>query len=196
MFQSEAESTEIAEEFEDKPADHSTRSRSSVSEDIKTASPSASQSASVAEDLPGYQSPLASRSESRPSGGARDESRSAERKRTLSEGDSDEGSARDGTPSAAKGTPTASDSTVMQKLKKLKNQSGEKWVKATRNTWPQNLAKLGVGAHLICGWGRVGTKEKVGIVAFIDQKTGFWTRFLGRESRVASRGRVPIQAHS
>lgn len=125
-FQSEAESTEIIEEFEDKPADHSTRSRSSVSEDVKTASPSASQTASVDEELPSYQSPGASRSETHPSIGSHGGPGSGERKRALSEGDSDDGSARNGIPSATKESPTASDSTVMQKLKKLKNQSGEK----------------------------------------------------------------------
>ena len=124
VFQSEAESTEIIEEFEDKPADHSTDH--SVSEDIKTVSPSAPQTASVAEDLPSYQSPGVSRSESRPSNTPGGGSGSGERKRALSDGDSDEGSAKDGAPSAAKGSPTASDSSVMQKLKKLKNQSGEK----------------------------------------------------------------------
>lgn len=128
LFQSEAESTEIMEEFYEKPADHSTRSRSSVSEDIKTASPSASANASVAEDLPSYQSPgAASRTESRPSNGAAG-SGADERKRRLSEGDSDEGSAKEGTLSASKGSPTASDSTVMQKLKKLKSQSSERSV--------------------------------------------------------------------
>ena len=125
VFQSEAESTEIIEEFEDKPADHSTDH--SVSEDVKTASPSAPQTASVAEDLPSYQSPGVSRSESRPSNTPGGGSGSGERKRALSDGDSDEGSVRDGgAPSAVKGSPTASDSSVMQKLKKLKNQSGEK----------------------------------------------------------------------
>lgn len=123
---SEAESTEIVEEFEDKPADHSTRSH--ASEEIKTASPSAAHTTSIAEDLPSYQSPVVSRSESHPSNDSRSGPGSGERKRALSEGDSDEGSARDGTPSAAKGSPTASDSTVMQKLKKLKSQSGEKYL--------------------------------------------------------------------
>lgn len=127
FFQSEAESTEIIEEFEEKLADHSTRSRSSVSEDIKTASPSASANASIAEDLASYQSPGASRTETRASNG-HGGSGSAERKRVLSEGDSDEGSAKEGTLSASKGSPTASDSTVMQKLKKLKNQSSERLV--------------------------------------------------------------------
>ena len=125
LFQSEAESTEIIEEFEGKPADHSTRSRSSVSEDIKTASPSVSANASVAEELPSYHSPGASRTENHPSNGG---SGAAERKRRLSEVDSDEGSAKEGTLSASKGSPTASDSTVMQKLKKLKNQSSERLV--------------------------------------------------------------------
>ena len=97
-----------------------------MSEEIKTASPSAAHTTNIAEDLPSYQSPVASRSESRPSNDSRSGPGSGERKRALSEGDSDEGSVRDGTPSAAKGSPTASDSTVMQKLKKLKNQSGEK----------------------------------------------------------------------
>lgn len=110
-----------------KPADHSTHSRSSVSEDIKTASPSASANTSVAEDLPSYQSPGASRTESRPANGSAG-SGAGERKRRLSEGDSDEGSAKEGTLSASKGSPTASDSTVMQKLKKLKNQSSERSV--------------------------------------------------------------------
>ena len=119
LFQSEAESTEINEEFEDKTADHSTRSRSSVSEDIKTASPSAPAGASVAEELPSYQSPGET---------GHGVSGAAERKRKLSEGDSDEGSAKEGTLSASKGSPTASDSTVMQKLKKLKNQSSERLV--------------------------------------------------------------------
>lgn len=124
---SEAESTEIIEELEEKPADHSTRSRSSVLEDITTASPSASANASVAEELPSYQSPGASRTETRPSNG-HGGSGTAERKRLLSEGDSDEGSAKEGTLSASKGSPTASDSTVMQKLKKLKNQSSERYL--------------------------------------------------------------------
>ena len=123
LFQSEAESTEINEEFEEKPADHSTRSRSSVSEDIKTASPSASAGASVAEELPSYQSPGESRTETGHGG-----SGATDRKRRLSEGDSDEGSAKEGTVSASKGSPTASDSTVMQKLKKLKSQSSERLV--------------------------------------------------------------------
>ena len=100
-----------------------------MSEDVKTVSPSASHSASIAEELPSYQSPGASRSESRPTyESARGDSASGERERPLSEGDSDEGSARDGPHSAAKDSPTASDSTIMQKLKKLKSQSGEKWV--------------------------------------------------------------------
>ena len=110
------------EELEDKPpGDQSTDQ--SVSEDIKTASPSASQNASVVDELPSYQSPGLSRSDSRAFSGSRVES---ERKRPLSEGESDDGSAKDGTNSATKGSPTASDSTVMQKLKKLKSQSGEK----------------------------------------------------------------------
>ena len=127
LFQSEAESTEIIEDFEEQAADNSTRSRSSVSEDIKIASPSASAGASVAEELARYQSPGASRSETRASTG-HGGSGGAERKRRLSEGDSDEGSAKEGTLSASKGSPTASDSTVMQKLKKLKNQSSERLV--------------------------------------------------------------------
>lgn len=98
-----------------------------MSEDVKTVSPSASHSASIVEELPSYQSPGASRSESRPTyESARGDSASGERKRPLSEGDSDEGSARDGPHSAVKDSPTASDSTIMQKLKKLKSQSGEK----------------------------------------------------------------------
>lgn len=121
-MQSEAESTEIIEEFEDKAADHSTDH--SVSEDIKNASPSASKTASVTEELPSFQSP--SRSESHPYNVSRVGSGSGEQKRALSEGESDEGSVRDGASFATKGSPTASDSTVMQKLKKLKNQSGEK----------------------------------------------------------------------
>ena len=100
-----------------------------MSEDIKTVSPSASHSASIAEELPGYQSPGASRSESRPTyESTRGDAAAGEKKRPLSEGDSDEGSTRDGPHSAAKDSPTASDSTIMQKLKKLKSQSGEKWV--------------------------------------------------------------------
>ncbi|RMX60147.1 hypothetical protein pdam_00010105 [Pocillopora damicornis] len=122
---SEAESTEVVEELDEKPADHSTGSRSSVSEDIKTASLSASAAASIAEEIPTHQSPGASRAESRPSSA---ESGTSERKRRLSEGDSDEGSAKEGTVSATKGSPTASDSTVMQKLKKLKHQSSERYL--------------------------------------------------------------------
>ena len=119
---SEAESNDIMEEYEDKATgDQSTDH--SISEDIKLASPSASQSPSVVDDLPSYQSPGVSRSESRASNGSRG---GTEKKRPLSEGDSDDGSVKDWTNSAAKGSPTASDSTVMQKLKKLKNQSGEK----------------------------------------------------------------------
>ena len=120
--QSEAESNEIIEEFEDKPAgDQSTDQ--SISEEVKTASPSTAPSASVVDELPSYQSPGAGRSESH----ATSEDRGgSERKRSLSEGESDDGSAKDANSSAAKGSPTASDSTVMQKLKKLKHQSGEK----------------------------------------------------------------------
>ena len=117
--QSEAE---IIEEFEDKPAgDQSTDQ--SISEEVKTASPSTAPSASVVDELPSYQSPGAGRSESHATSGDRGGS---ERKRSLSEGESDDGSAKDANSSAAKGSPTASDSTVMQKLKKLKHQSGEK----------------------------------------------------------------------
>lgn len=124
QVKSGAESNEIMEELEDKPpGDQSTDQ--SVSEDIKTASPSASQNASVVDELPSYQSPGLSRSDSRAFSGSRVES---ERKRPLSEGESDDGSAKDGTNSATKGSPTASDSTVMQKLKKLKSQSGEKYL--------------------------------------------------------------------
>ena len=81
--------------------------------------------------MPNYQSPGASRTETRPSNG-HGGSGAAERKRRLSEGDSDEGSAKEGTLSASKGSPTASDSTVMQKLKKLKNQSSERLVGINR----------------------------------------------------------------
>lgn len=115
----------MVEELDEKPADHSTGSRSPISEDIKTASLSASAAASIAEEIPTHQSPGASRAESRPSSA---ESGTSERKRRLSEGDSDEGSAKEGTVSATKGSPTASDSTVMQKLKKLKHQSSERSV--------------------------------------------------------------------
>ncbi|XP_015774007.1 PREDICTED: centrosome-associated protein 350-like [Acropora digitifera] len=121
---SEAESNEIIEEFEDKPAgDQSTDQ--SISEEVKTASPSTAPSASVVDELPSYQSPGAGRSESHATSGDRGGS---ERKRSLSEGESDDGSAKDANSSAAKGSPTASDSTVMQKLKKLKHQSGEKYL--------------------------------------------------------------------
>ena len=98
------------EELEDNPADQSARSHSAVSEDVKTDSPTVT--ASVAEEF----SPLY----------GSQESVTREKKRPLSEGESDEGSTVEGTYSAAKGSPTASDSTVMQKLKKLRSQSSER----------------------------------------------------------------------
>ena len=147
-----------------------------MSEDVKTVSPSASHSVSIAEELPSYQSPGASRSESRPTyESARGDSASGERKRPLSEGDSDEGSARDGPHSAAKDSPTASDSTIMQKLKKLKSQSGEKWVDID---FSKSLIFQKLNECKICNEQR----EKM--------TTGTWLRFKKKMAKTATKNKI------
>ena len=118
--ESAADVVDIPEEL-DRSADQPSQRRSQITEDIK--SPSPSHDASVTEELSVLQSPTASGTQSFPTyGDSPDGADVSERegKRAQSEDESDERVA------PVKESPSASDSTVMKKLKKLRRHSSER----------------------------------------------------------------------
>ena len=112
---------EIAEEL-DKSADMTSRSHSQITEDIQ--SPVPSHDASIAEELSSFHSPTASGTQTFPTYSSQEqpEEGAADRKRLMSEEESDERAP------AFKDSPSVSDSTVMKKLKKLRRHSSERYV--------------------------------------------------------------------